>query len=386
MKNKLIFFLFIFFLCSIYAQQDTLFNKASININGKQLLMMGEIHHIKDFYDIQYRIIEHTILQNPEIKNFQLLLEHGPYFNYYLDKLTCEHDSVSLKELLRHFSYINVSHGIQDTLCHLHQVHYDFFMKLYYLSNSLGNRTFRFNCFENSHLLIPLTYTILDILKQYTAPDSLFLAQITFLNSILHDKFLQIKFNALHQDFGSYFSENRAILQELLTPTDFYYISEMLRRLQPMPFITQKRENMLFEHINNSYNDSTFFFCITGAGHIRKPYHTSELITILKKNGATQSITLIEMLEQYETSHFKDKMVLCTFALLSIQPRYNFQKDGTRKIPMDYPPALRKRRDYLNSLLTGNITLINMRDTKIKGAHKITDYMLVVKQGKSALW
>jgi hypothetical protein len=345
---------------------------------------MGEHHHVQELHEVQYDIVKHVISQNPEIKNFQLLLESSPCVNYYLDKLMLENDSISLKEFLLHNSEV-----IQDTLDPLNQARYNLYMRFYYLSKSLKEKTFQFNCYDNSLKLRPLVFTVLEILKKYPVADSLYVAQIVFWDSLVQQKYLEHKFFEFHQHFVNYITENKEMLQETLTETDFYYFTEMIRRSPPLSGaliptvmeVTQERENMIFEQINNSYNDTTFFFCIIGADHISKPYNKSKLPPKFKKNGAM----VIKMLETSRISNFKNKSILCQ--MLPLVKHYKlFQKDGTYKMlkmRKFYPVAFRKHRDYLNSLLTGNITLLDMRKTAIKRAHKITDYMIIVKEANS---
>ena len=390
MKIKFAFFLCILHAFAAHAQQDSLFNPTDINIDHKKLLIIGEKHYIQEFHDVQYRVIEHLILQNPKIKNFQLLLERGPDINYYLDKLILEDDSISLKEYYLFFSK-------SDTLSMLSKSYYDFFMKFYYLSKSLKDRRFQFNCYDDIRFLSHSIFTIFDILKKYPVTDSSFVVQISFLDSLLHDKKVNhdtnvdYKFSEFHQHFGSYFTENREKLKKMLTENDFYWISEIIRRSTPPGGHTvlwfnahdkQNRENRMFEEINNNYNDSTFFFCIIGALHVNKPYPKKESQLTRKKDDTSKVISVGEMLETCRNSHFKNKIMLCK--LFALVEKNNSPKEDKR-MPVSYPPVFQKYQDYLNSLLTGNITLIEMRKTKIKHAHKIMDYLLVVKEANSML-
>jgi hypothetical protein len=386
MKIKFSLFFFIFCLFSVYAQQDTLFNLVDINIGHKKLLIMGEGHHVKEFRVAQYQIIEHVILQNPDIKNFQLLLESPPFWNYYLDNLILEDDSVGFRKMLRRFLSSE-----EDTLHPLLQGYYDFFMKFYYLSKSLENRTFRFKCVDNGFTVEPIAFTILDIFEKYSVQDASFLAQITFLDSLVHNENLHSEFSKFHQHFGSFFTENRDLLKDMLTEREFHHLSEMIRRSLPhysknlsyvKQVVTQERENSMFEQINNSYHDSIFSFCIIGANHIRKPYRETESKLLWKSETTGKAISVGKMLETYKESHFKNKIILCDMFALARNVRIYKQDNSymTFKKSEPYPVVFQKYSDYLNSLLLGNITLINMRKTDIKRAYKITDYMLVVKE------
>jgi hypothetical protein len=384
MKKVFLFSILSLYVFFAYAQLDTIFNKVKIDID-KKLLIIGEHHHIQEFYDLNYRMIEHIILHYPEINNFQLLIESTPCLNYYLDKLLLENDSVSLKDFLMHHA-----HRIQDTLFPMNQARYDFYMKFYYLSKSLTGRTFRFNCYDNTHILRPLVFTTLDILRKYPDPDTLFLSQITFLNSLLQKKNLDHDFYAFHQHIGTYFAENKEMLKNILTATDYFYFSEMMKRSPPFvnnpmnlqQTVTQERENMIYEQINNSYNDSTFFFCIIGAAHIYKPYQKKSEKPCKNNCMAAVDVKIIKMLETYKTSHFKDKIIICNSVPLVKKVKNEFN-NKVFNLSGYYPPALQKHSEYLNSLLTDNITVIDMRKTKIKRAYKITDYMLVVKEANS---
>ncbi|MDR2979362.1 MAG: hypothetical protein LBV02_02805 [Bacteroidales bacterium] len=347
---------------------------------------MGEGHHVKEFRVAQYQIIEHVILQNPDIKNFQLLLESPPFWNYYLDNLILEDDSVGFRKMLRRFLSSE-----EDTLHPLLQGYYDFFMKFYYLSKSLENRTFRFKCVDNGFTVEPIAFTILDIFEKYSVQDASFLAQITFLDSLVHNENLHSEFSKFHQHFGSFFTENRDLLKDMLTEREFHHLSEMIRRSLPhysknlsyvKQVVTQERENSMFEQINNSYHDSIFSFCIIGANHIRKPYRETESKLLWKSETTGKAISVGKMLETYKESHFKNKIILCDMFALARNVRIYKQDNSymTFKKSEPYPVVFQKYSDYLNSLLLGNITLINMRKTDIKRAYKITDYMLVVKE------
>jgi len=383
--SSLVLFAILFTFSNTFAQVPKLFHNGNINIKSSKLFIIGEHHRVQEFYDVQYCIIEHIILHNPNIKNFQLLIENSLCLNYYLDKLILENDSVSLKKILMHHS-----HRIQDTLFPMNQARYDFYMKFYRLSKLLKGRTFRFNCYDNTLILRSLVFTVLDILKKYSATGTIFLSQISFMDSLLQKEKLDRDYLAFHQQVGACFIENEELLKNILTQNDYYYLFEMMKRLPSINRnpsnifepVTQERENMMFKHINNSYNDSTFFFCIIGTWHIRKPYHTSELLPKLKKDGVSKAVSVIEMMEKYRISQFKNKIILCNLVPL-IKKFNDSSTDKVFNIPGYYPPALQKHRNYLNSLLTGNITLIDMRKTNIKHAHKITDYLIVVKETNS---
>ena len=378
---------------SVYAQQDSLFRTVSVNIDGKKLLIMGERHDVKELYDIQYATIEYLILQNPKIKNFQLLLEYPPVCNYYLDNLLLKDDSLGLKKMFQGSFYPQV-----DTLNNGHKARYDFLMKFYYLSKSLARegKTFRFKCFDNGYTLRSIVFTILEMLKKYSIQDNDFSAQIIFLDSLLQKEDLLGESSDFHEHFGRYFTENREMFKTMLTEIDFYHLSEIIRHspsktLKSVDYNkkvdTQERENSMFEQINNSYNDTTFFFCITGANHILKPYreYETKLQSLLKTETPDKIVSLGKMLETHKKSRFKNKMILCNMISLTRNEKI-YQVDHTYKmirIPGKYPIAFQKYTDYLNSLLTGNITLIDMRKTNIKGAHKIMDYMFVVKKANS---
>ena len=386
MKKLLIFLIISLCVCSIYAQLDTMFNKVEISIENKKLFLIGEYHHIQEFYDVNYCMIKHIIVHHPEINNFQLLVESGPCLNYYLDKLILENDSLSLKEFLRHHS-----HRIQDTLFPRNQVKYDFFMKLYYLSKSLNGKMFSFKCYDNTHILRSLVFTALDILKKYPMQDALYSSQLSFLDSLLQKKTLDRDFFAFHQQTSTYLTKNEEILKNTLVATDCFYLSEIMRRSLPFnnnPLdlnqnVTQERENMMYEQINNSYNDSTFFFCIIGAAHIGKPYSKKNSKNSCKNScSASIDVKTIEMLETYTTSHFRNKISLCNLVPLVEKTRNEFT-NTIFNIPRYYPSAFQKHNEYLNALLTGNITFIDMRKTKIKRAHTITDYLIVVKEANS---
>jgi hypothetical protein len=262
-------------------------------------------------------------------------------------------------------------------------------MKFYYLSKSLEEKTLRFNCYDNNQILRSLVFTTLDILKKYPITDTLFLSQISFLDFLLQKEDLNCDFIAFHENVGRYFEENKEFLKKNLTETDYLYLSEIIKRspsLDGNPFhlfesITQDRENVMFEHINKSYNDSTFFFCIIGSWHIRKPYCTSEIIPNLKNNNISKPVLLVEMLEKNKISQFKNKIIICNLVSLITKSKSSFT-DKVINMPGYYPPALQKHSDYLNSLLTGNITLLDMRKTNIKHANKITDFLIVVKEAK----
>ena len=109
------------------------------------------------------------------------------------------------------------------------------------------------------------------------------------------------------------------MFKKLLTETDFFHLSEMIKRslshIPPDGFMkytnTQERENSMFEHVNNSYNDSTFYFCIIGAGHVLKPYHITEAKLEWSKNSSVKAISVGKMLEQNRKSRFKKKIILC---------------------------------------------------------------------------
>ena len=107
---------------------------------------------------------------------------------------------------------------------------------------------------------------------------------------------------------------------------------------------------------------------------------------MLKKHGAVKPVSVGKMLETYGTSNFKNKIILCYMIPRAINSELPLQ-DKISKIRHHehYPVFFQEHSDYLDSLLTdNNITLIDMRKTRIKRAHKIMDYMIVVKEANSA--
>ncbi|MDR3047841.1 MAG: hypothetical protein LBU51_09610 [Bacteroidales bacterium] len=150
-----------------------------------------------------------------------------------------------------------------------------------------------------------------------------------------------------------------------------------------MPFksqiVNQDRDNAMYSRINKCYNDSTFFFCVLGVEHIRQYHHKNMLMRDV--------VNVTRQLQKSKKSEFKNKIITIDYYILNTHIKSVNPKDNSSKTMIthqSYTGIYAIHKLYLNSLLGENITLINLKKTGNKQLQKLSDYLLIVKDGHFA--
>jgi hypothetical protein len=107
-----------------------------------------------------------------------------------------------------------------------------------------------------------------------------------------------------------------------------------------------------------------------------------------KAKEKTNTPSVGKMLKTSRKFHFKKKIILCN------RFHWSWMCEIIKKIEalscakfLNFIRFLCKNiKNIWIAWLAGNVILIDMRKTKIKRAHKITDYLIVVKEANRVLW
>lgn len=384
MRKLFFIFSFLQFTAFGYAQQKDLFSQLQLDVKNKRMIIVGEQHHISELHDIQNKLIAHVLLQHQEITNMLILVEDGAYTEYYLDKLMTENDSIGFYNFLLH--HTNMKY---DTMPSSNIAFYKRIMDLYYLSKSLEDRHLQFKCFDATHCLRPLLYTISEILKKYTEHNEQFAAHIIFLDSLRNLDHRLYEFAIFHEHFGCYFADHEEMFKEILTEKEFYYIAKMIKYaptfLNPgishEQIITQQREHIIFEEIKQCYNDRIFSFCIIGVSHIRGHFLLLNQNLI---NNQEEIVNVRSMLEKEFSNFKKETIVIDAHVLFKTQIMKNLKGEFfSCKFPYPYPTIYMPYRDELNNQLVGNVGIIDLQQKKFKKVRKHADYLIIVREGTS---
>jgi hypothetical protein len=132
----------------------------------------------------------------------------------------------------------------------------------------------------------------------------------------------------------------------------------------------------MYNAINQQYNDSTFYIAVLGRGHVLP----KDKQTVKKPQNKFKNATAL--LRTDKNSHFKRHIITLVFCPLTRSSTIiNMENEAkTLHNQYPYPDRFTRHKDYLNALLTtGNSTLINLRETKLRYLRRDADYMIVIK-------
>ncbi|MDR1346071.1 MAG: hypothetical protein LBK03_05155 [Bacteroidales bacterium] len=384
MKKTLLITVFYCMLCAYSAaQNETAAEDFDIPVKSKKILLIGEEHHTFEIEDAEKRIVKDIIRQNRDIKHYQLCLEAPFSLQYHIENLIEYNDTLSVKQ---YFSCVGTGIAKLDTLTPSKKETYRSMLYYAQMAKSMQSGSLQIRCIDVEAPLHPAVFTILHILRKYEIRDSLFQKQFNYLDSLFSLNHLLYHFAPFHERFGNYFLSHKDFFQHRLSPRDYYYISEIIGRCPKKvvrkstfedAIVTQERDIIMYNAINQHYNDSTFYIAILGRSHVlRKGTGFERKFHGKFKNVAT-------LLATDKDSHFKrriNSLVFCSLSRYkrSINPKGEVELFNPQS---NYPGHFAKHKDYLNSMLTpDNITFLNLRKTRLRNARCYADYMIVMKQ------
>ncbi|MDR1346072.1 MAG: hypothetical protein LBK03_05160 [Bacteroidales bacterium] len=327
-------------------------------------------------------IIRDVIDKNKQIRHFQLCWEMSFGLQYHIENLLEYGDTLTLK---RYFQCRGTRK--RDSLHATKKALYNDILYYAQIAKSMESGSLQIRCIDVEYSLFSTVFTILHILRKYEIRDSLFQAQLNYLDSLFSlNHLFYPHFAPFHERFGNYFLSHKDFFQDSLSPRDYYYISEIISRCPKKvvrkttfqdAIVTQERDISMYNTINQYYNDSTFYIAILGRAHVLR----DEADIVKRFQGKFKNVTTL--LQTDKASHFKRQTISLAFYPISrsftlISPK---GKIKIIKPIFPYPGHFAKHKDYLNSMLTpDNITFLNLRETKLRNARRYADYMIVIKQ------
>ena len=363
LKLKLFIAYFFISVCTGYSQFDSYI---SIDFQKSNLLIIGEFHNIAENSDIQLNIIKDIAVKSD--KNIEILIEFSPSFEYYLEKLFNNNDSISLLNYM-----LNKRKEKHDTLGMALTNQYELLMNLYYYSKTLSEKSFKIKCIDKEYLPRALLFTLKDIFGKYEIKDSALINQICALDSIqLKEVIDYTDFKLFDATFRAYYFRNIELFKSTLNPNDFYYVSRMLEYSSEIDRYSPEREKLMARNVIRNYFDSLFYILITGINHSNKNYYK-------KLDIRNNNISTGYLLNNENKSPFRNKVI-------SVAITRRYFNTGTRIFNYEYayPCILNSEVDYLNSLVKGNIiSCINLKSTRLKYAKRFFDYFIIIENSNS---